>query len=51
MITEREKRQILLAEFLQRKAEDDFYAKQSKKVTRRTAQTMREEEVNEDETV
>lgn len=49
MLTEKEKRQILLAEFLQREAEDRFWMKQSKKATARTAQIMREEEVNEDE--
>ena len=49
MFTEKEKRQILLAEYLQRKAEEDFWKKQSKKVTMRTAQIMREEEVNENE--
>lgn len=41
-MTEREKRQVLLAEWMQKKAEDDFYSKQCKKATRNTQILRRE---------
>ena len=43
MITEQEKRQILLAEWLQKKAEDDFWAGQRKKAIKKTIKNMEEE--------
>lgn len=42
MLTEKEKRQVLLAEYLQRKAEDEHNAKMSRMATRRTQMLRRE---------
>lgn len=44
MISEAEKREILLKEYLQRKAEEEFWLKQSKKAIRRTASIREEDE-------
>lgn len=41
-MTEAEKRAVLLAEWKQRQAEDEFWMRQSRKATKRTMNAMKE---------